>query len=65
MRAREDGDEGVIELLGRRVAHRLLRDVDVRGDSLLEAEPSEPEAKSGQRCARGEVRWSKLSWCPS
>lgn len=45
MGAGQNRDEGVVELLGRGVAHGLLRDADLRGDGIEEAETAEPEAE--------------------
>lgn len=55
MRACEDRDEGVVELLGRGMSNGLLRDVDVRSDGVEQPEAAEPEAESGQRRAWREV----------
>src|SRR5262249_37938635 len=51
----QQGDEGVVELVDRRVAHGLLRDVHVVADGAKPVEVLQMRAQSGQTSVRAAV----------
>ena len=66
MCASQDGDEGVVEFVERRILHTLLSNLDSVADGTKQIDLAQMQAQSGQagggRKVPSDLRAAKLSW---